>query len=451
MSREVFLFALTAALLTAAAQPQAGPDPEQEPVASPAAAVAEPLASPARELVEEVLARNPEVARATAAATAAEQRAPQVKALPDPMAAVTAFLMTPETRVGPVQLAAMVSQGFPWFGKLALREQQALYQAAAARAGVEAKRLMLVTETLRLWYELAFLAAQEEVVMADRATLEHYEQLARARYASGVGLQQEVVKIQAEITKDDNRLLEIGNRRAELAAALNALRDRPADTVLPAAALPVALREPELVPASVRLLAHQVRPEVGGARALIAAAASGVELAEKEYKPDFSLGLGYTVVGRRDDAAGRAMPPEGNGDDDLSLTFGFNIPVQRRKLAAGVSEAAAMLTAAEEELRSVSADIDRQLGELLERVPLARRQLALFEDLLILQAEEALRSAESAYAAGAVNALDLLDAERVLLDVRISAARSRADYLIAIARLEGAVGAPLGELAKEDA
>ena len=115
---------------------------------------------------------------------------------------------------------------FPWFGKLELRERQALFAAAAATADVEAKRLALVTEARRLYYELAFLGVQERVLRDDRATLGHYEELSRARYASGVGLEQAVIKLQAEITRDDNRLLELANRRAGLVAALDALRDR---------------------------------------------------------------------------------------------------------------------------------------------------------------------------------------------------------------------------------
>ena len=73
-------------------------------------------------------------------------------------------------------------------------------------------------------------------------------------------------------------------------------------------------------------------------------------------------------------------------------------------------------------------------------------QVALFERVLLIQAEQSLRSAESGYAAGKLNSLDLLDAERVLLDVRTGIERVRADHAIAHARLEGAIGAPLDEM-----
>ncbi|MGE5232966.1 MAG: TolC family protein [Acidobacteriota bacterium] len=419
--------------------------------ASPADRLAATLAPPLAALVTEALERNPDVARLAAAAEAAAARAPQVRALPDPMASVTAYLLTPETRVGPQQAGLTLSQRFPWFGKLALRERQALYQAAAARAELEARRLALVTEVRRLGYELAFLAEEQRVVETDRATLAHYEDLARARYASGVGREQAAVKLQAEISKDDDRLLEIAQRRASLVAALDALRDRRADAPIPALDLPEAPPLPALSPARLSEAALGNRPELARARALIAAAQVGAELAKKEYRPDLTLGLGYTAVGRREDAAGRAMPPPGNGDDIVGVTLGINLPVWRGKLAAGVDEATAHESAAQEELRSIAAGIDQALDDLTARLPLTRDQLRLFDGQLSAQAAEALRSAESAYGAGSAGALDLLDAERVLLDVRIGAARMRADYLITLSRLEGALGAPLANPLPGDA
>ena len=60
--------------------------------------------------------------------------------------------------------------------------------------------------------------------------------------------------------------------------------------------------------------------------------------------------------------------------------------------------------------------------------------------MLIPQAEQALRSTESAYETGQVGALDLLDSERFLLQSRLLRARYHADYLKSLAQLERAIG-----------
>jgi outer membrane protein, heavy metal efflux system len=398
-----------------------------------------------RELAAEVLERNPDIARARQRAAAAAVRAPQVRALPDPVAALTLFVLPPETRVGPQRLSASIQQKLPWFGKLALQEQAALYTAAAAAADVERVRLDLLTEARRLAYELSFLDSHQAIVEAERGTLVRFEKAAQARYTAGLGMLQEIVRIQAQITRTDTRLLDIAERRASLLAAVNALRDRPADEPVGAVALP----EPQEPPASATddraglgrdALAR--RPELVAADAEIAARTALIELAEKSFRPDVTLGLSYTAVGGRTDAAGRASPPPDDGADVLALTGSVNLPVWRRKLAAGVEEAQALRRMAEEDKRRLLAGIERSIGDLTARMPLLFEHWQLLETVLRIQAREALHSAETAYSTGKLNAVDLLDAEVVLFEVQIATARTRTDLAIARAELERAVARP---------
>ena len=99
--------------------------------------------------------------------------------------------------------------------------------------------------------------------------------------------------------------------------------------------------------------------------------------------------------------------------------------------------------------RAVVAGIEGALGDLTNRLDLTWNRIRLFEDVLVHQAEESLRSAESAYATGTYNALDLLDAERVLLGVWVATERARTDLAVATAELEGVVAAPLASFPKE--
>jgi len=397
-----------------------------------------------RVLLAEVLERNPRLARLAAEARAAAQRAPQVSALPDPTASLTWFVMSPQTRVGPLRAAVNVSQSLPWFGSLDLAKQAALWEAAAVSARVEAARLELVTAARVAYHELQFLDAERRLTEADRATLERAAALSLARYAAGTGLGQAVIRAQAEITQAHSRLLGIAARRSEVAARLNALRDHGQALgveAAPLAAPPLAA----LDPAELRLRARASRPEMAAATAEVEAAAARVERAKKAYGPEVMVGLSYGFVAPRDDAAGRLDPPEGNGDDDLGLMAGVSLPVWRSKLAAGVEEWTARRLAAEEAARELTASIDGELSELVYRIPLLAEQLRVHETVLLVQARQSLESAEAAYAAGTAAALDLLDAERVLLQVGTAAERVRADLAIAHARLEGAVGGPLEE------
>jgi outer membrane protein TolC len=434
--------ALTAALASCGEPAALAADPPG-PGAGPAAAlVAAAEGEPLRGLLAEVLAGNPELAGLRAAALAAAERAPQARALPDPMVEVTWYAMPPETRVGPQLGTVRLAQELPWSGKRGLAERRAAFEAEAAAARAEAAAVEVVTEARRLAAEVAFHHHHEALLAAERDVLVHYEELARARYASGEGLDQTVVRLQAEITALDARILEVAADRLAHVADLNALRGVPGDADLPPVTVP-----PEPPAAAdldrLRRTALARRPEIQAADAVVRAAEAGVELARKEFRPDFTVGLMVGLTGRREDAAGRADPPEGDGEDDLGITAGVAVPLRRRWREAAVAEAVAEQARAREERRAAAAVVERELSALAGRLPFLRDRLRLFATVLTVQADESLASAEAAYSAGALSALDLLDAERVRLEVRLEAARAGADLAIAAAELEGALAAPL--------
>jgi len=78
--------------------------------------------------------------------------------------------------------------------------------------------------------------------------------------------------------------------------------------------------------------------------------------------------------------------------------------------------------------------------EALVRLETLDRQIDLLDTVLLPQTDEALRATETAYETGQLGVLDLLDGERTLVEMRLLGARYVSDYLIALTRLERAVG-----------
>lgn len=407
------------------------------------------LATPElRQFVDEMLVRNPRLAAAEARARAAGYVAPQVRALPDPTVGVTGFVESPETRVGPQELMLTASQALPWRGKRQTQGEAADLEASALAAEADALRLTLLTDLRLRLLDLGFVDRLTRINRSIRDHLAQHEQIARARYATGSGPGQGVVKLQAAITGVDHRLLELEARRLELEAAINALRDRPPSVPLPALdTVPAA--PPELAAEALIELALERRPDLLAAQRRIERAASLERLADIARRPDFKVGLTYTLVGERDDEPGRLQPPPGNGDDILGLQAGVSIPLWRTKLDAGVAQAAATSRHSAEQRRAIKAGLERDVHELVAQLPIRWRQLDLLRRVLLLQAQEALDSATSGYVAGTLNALDLLDAEHVLFETETAIARAETDYFAAWVRLEGALGAPLAVATKE--
>jgi cobalt-zinc-cadmium efflux system outer membrane protein len=272
--------------------------------------------------------------------------------------------------------------------------------------------------------------------------LVEFEALSRARYAAGRATTQAVVKLQAEITRADVRLLSLRADRAGLIAELNGLRERTGQEEIPLIALsPAPL--PDLDGELLAELARERRPEMAAARAGIEAAEVELQIARRERRPDLTLGLTYSIVDNRQDIPSGEPLPRDSGDDILGIGASVNLPIRRQKLSAAVQEAVDRREAAEMQSRAVTSRIDEQLEDLLQRIPLIRDQWALFENVLLPQSEESLHSLTYGYETGRSDVLDLLDAERVLLEVRLGSARALTDLQLAMVELEKAAGGPL--------
>lgn len=393
-------------------------------------------------LIEEGLANNPQVQAARSAWHASRHRVRQATARPDPALMLTQHVRPPETRVGPQIAVLSVSQRLPGFGKLRLRGRVATASSVEQAELLQGRRAEVVRSIKRAWHDMAFVDRALAINQESQDLLERYEALTRARYAQGFGLQADVVRMQAEYTRALGRRDDLERRRIDAEATLNALLARPVDAAhatVESATLPPAPTDAEVLAETGR----RARPEIRAAARRVESREHAVALARRSRWPDFSVGVAWGALLGRGDPAGQAMPPPDNGRDVLSLTAGFNLPIFGQRHDAGVREAAESVAQACALYEGAVHDMERALRSILSSIRSTQRQIALFEDALLPQTEQAMYSTEAAYATGTVGVLDLLDGERRLLDVRLGLAGLRTDYMKALADLERAVGSPV--------
>lgn len=395
-------------------------------------------------LIAEALEGNPRVRGALSEVQAARARVPQAAALPNPMVAFTQHLRGPQTRVGPQTSGVSLSQAFPWFGTLSDRRDIAEAEAESYGEAYRERAAEVVRQVKLAYYDLGYLDEALRITGEEEQLLLHYEALAQARYSQGFGQQQAVLKLHAEVTRVLSRRRELLQQRTDFEAGLNILANRPVDAPIPT--IEIGERPPAGVDHErLREAGLGARPEVRSARLRIENSERAVRLAGRRYRPDLSIGVAWGSVLDRRDNPGRNDPPPDNGRDTYSLTLGASIPVFRSSYDAGVREAAASLTAAEEAYRDATNGVAFAVRSTAFRLTTVEGQLALFERALLPQAEQALRATEEAYSAGVTGVLELLDSEAVLLDVRLGLARMRADYMKALADMERAIGSPFPE------
>jgi len=395
-------------------------------------------------LITEALERNPRVRQAFLEHQAAQSRIPQAGTLPDPALSVTQHVLGPQTRVGPQMSSLSISQALPWFGTLSDRRAIAAAESAIRGESYAERRAEIVRQVKLAYYDLAYLDEALRITEEEEQLLLHYEALAQGRYSQGFGQQQEVVKLQAEVTRVLNRRQELLRQRTDLEAILNILVNRSVHEVVATVeidARPVPLVDDE----RLHTIGLGERPEVRAARLGIEEEELAVGLARRRYRPGLTVGIAWgNVLGRRDDP-GLAAPPLDNGQDQFSLTFGASVPVFRASYDAGVREASARLAAANEAYRDAVNGVALAVRSIAFKLGTIEGQLALFERALLPQAEQALLTTEEAYSAGLTGVLELLDSEEVLLDVRLGLARLEADYMKALAEMERAIGSAFPE------
>ena len=356
-----------------------------------------------------------------------------VTALPDPKVSYSYFIREVETRVGPQQQRAGLSQMFPWFGKRKLSGQIADREADAAWQVYESTKRRLFQSVKTTWSELAFQHESIRITKGNIELMKHLESVAQARFRSGSDVTG-VVKAQVEIGKLEDQLLSLQDMILPLTTRLNKEMNRPAKASLPVPKLN-DIPKPQLASeSSMRSLLSQ-HPDLAALKADLEKHQKSIQLARKNKRPDFTLGLDYIQT---DSSATAGIT--NNGKDPLMITGAFNIPIWNKKNKAAVWQAEANTSAVQLRLQQRENELEADLSKALFDLRDAERKLGLYQDSLTPLSENALRVAEQSYQAGKSDFLELIDAQRLLLEFQLSYQRALKDRAVAFADLEMLLG-----------
>jgi len=382
---------------------------------------------------------NPELEAAFNRWKAALYRVPQVRALPDPRFNYAYFIRSVETRTGPQQQKFGLAQTFPWFGKLSLRGDVALEAANAEQRRYESAKLALFYRVKTAYFELAYLGQAIAITKENIALVTYLEEVARTQYKAGLARARhsDIIRAQVELGKLEDRLRTLKDLEGPLRAKLNAAMNRPPDAPLPwpkpIRSDPVAFTDGELY-ASLR----KHNPELLALDALTARDKAAVDLAEKEYFPDFTLGVEYIVTG---DARQSGVPD--SGEDPLVAGISVNLPIWFNKLSAVVHEKEARHRASERARVNRENVLLSDLKMAIYGFRDAERKIDLYRDTLIPKAEQSLGAMQESYSAEKADFLDLIDAERILLEFKLARDRALADRETRRAEIEMLIGKEL--------
>jgi outer membrane protein, heavy metal efflux system len=370
---------------------------------------------------------------------AALERVPQVKTLPDPQASFAIVIDQVDGSSEYMGERYSISQMFPWFGKLKLRGDVALEEAKAEARQFEAARLQLIDQVSRTYFEYAYLHQAIAIARNNLELLIRLESVARAMYRAGGVSLSDVNRAQVEIGRVEEQVRSLEDILGVATSELNTALGRPAHAYLPpvpaGSSAKTVIGLPDYSDKQWIAFANESNPELAAARHDTARQGHAIELARKDYFPDFTFGAEYA----RDGSARMAMM-DGGGSDMLALVVSVNLPIWREKYVAGTREMTARFGEATRQIQSREDKLESELKRALFNYRDSRRKVELYGGTLLPKADESLRVTEAAYRAGDSGFSDLIDAQRVLLEFSLAYQRAAADRAQAFTRVQTLVG-----------
>ena len=122
------------------------------------------------------------------------------------------------------------------------------------------------------------------------------------------------------------------------------------------------------------------------------------------------------------------------------MTIGVSIPLQRGRLNAGVREAQAMADMARADLAAMTRMAEGEAATARSLVLAARQRVLSLRDDVLPRAKQAIDASLSAYAAGTVPLVSVLDTGQALWSIEAELVAAEFELGLAWARLQRAQG-----------
>ena len=304
----------------------------------------------------------------------------------------------------------------------------ALDDARAAGKRFMAAKFDLQRKVLNAWYDYALLAERVRVRQGNLTLLRLINETAAGRVRAGAQ-QQDLLRAEVELRRAEDELKGLEAQLPQTRAMLNAMMARePASSLEPPGHIP----EPRPLPADdakLLALAAENNPELSALARQVVGREDALELARLQYIPDFNPFAGFT------------------GSVSQVVGIGISIPTFLPKVRAMVEEARADLREMQAMHRQARFDRAGQVVAAVYAIRNSERQAELFEKRIMPASERIVDNARQAYAAGTASFIDLIETQRTLLEVRLTAAEARAAREKSLADLEALLGTDVETLA----
>jgi outer membrane protein, heavy metal efflux system len=392
-----------------------------------------------QDLLIEAERNNPQIEAARQGWQAAKQIPSQVSTLPDPQFTVQQVNVgSPRPFAGYTNsdfayLGLGVSQDFPYPGKLRLKGEISKRDADATQQHYESVRRSVLAGVKSVYFRLAYLSKTLAILESDGQLLHQVEKAADARYRSGLGNQQDLLQTQVEQTKLVREItmhhLEVAKAQAQIKQLLNRSQSSPDVETSELPNTPLTYTFDDLLSAT-----KAQNPEISGAKEMVEKQKLEIDLAHKDFYPDFNVQYMWQ---RTDPTQFHAY---------YMLTLGVTVPIYRsRKQRPELAEAEADLNRARSEEESQTQQVAFELRTEFDTAEKTAELLKIYRDGLLPQTRVEFQSGLAAYQNNRQDFQALLTSFLDVLHLDEEYWQSVSDREAALARLEELTGLSLRE------
>jgi outer membrane protein, heavy metal efflux system len=376
---------------------------------TPSVSLAEDSLISLKELELEALNNNPEILMAEKKVESAEEKKSLASALPDPL---IGYMVQNVGSPGPwtvgVQDMSMqgviFSQEIPFPGKLGTKGRIAGKEEERVEQGARETKLKILNNLRSAYYEYFLAFKATEILEQTKELLKNFQRIAETRYATGQGMQQDVIRAQLEVSLILDRLAEEEQKKETQASVINGLVGRN-----PLAPLGRPDELPKITPAvtidEMAALAIEHSPMLQGKQRMVEQSREELSLSRREYLPDMVVSGGWFTRGEKTDV--------------WQASVMFKIPLYFWNISTGVNAASADLSAAHYEYDAERLTTLARVRDLYSIVKAAEHHIQLYEAGIIPQATLSLQSATANYQVGKTDFMSLLESENMLLKYQL--------------------------------
>jgi outer membrane protein TolC len=331
---------------------------------------------------------------------------------------------------GMTQAQIGIRQAFPAGDTRALSSARFSSLATQMGENAELRSRDVLTTVRNNWLDLYYWEQAHQRLVESRPFFADLATITRSLYAVGRKSQQVVLRAELELSRLDDRLIEVERQRSAARAALG-------EWIGLQAARPVANKLPgwsQVLPLESMQETLPEHPLLRAADAGIEARDAGVSLAEQRSKPAWALDVGY---GYREGFLPSGQPRS----DFISVAVTVGLPFFSKKsvdstLSAALYERSAAESSREKMLRSLSSRLAVQYARWED----LGRRVALYDSRILDQSRENAEASMLAYQHDTGDFADVMRAYVDDLNTRIDHVRlqvERAKSYAALANLGG--------------